>query len=200
VKRTAILIAALAGVVLASPVLAQAPGEGFFGLSYGAVKTDGASLYTNTVDDGTSAGYKVYAGKMFDNNFGMEIGYYDLGKYGVNFAGAKIAETKASAVTVAGVLASAFGGGYWLHAKAGIVFSETQIRCVGPCVPALPPLADTTTRGVAGVLGAGLGAQLAHDVEMRIDYDHLGSVHHQIGNAAYRNAYDVLSVSLQFNF
>lgn len=199
-KRTAILIAALAGMVLAFQAQAQAPGQGFFGVSYGAVNTEGASPYTNTIDEDTSAGYRIYGGKMFDNNFGLELGYYDLGKYDVNLGAAQIAESKASAITVAGVLASPLGGGYWFYGRAGIAFTQFQFTCVSLCGTGSPVLADTKKRGVSGVLGLGMGAQLAHDVTMRIDYDHIGTVHAQVSSTGYRNPYDILSVSVQFNF
>jgi hypothetical protein len=200
VKRTAILIAALAGVLLASHAQAQAPGQSFFGVSFGAATTDGASPYTFTVDEDSSAGYRVYAGKMFDDHFGVELAYYDLGKYDVHLLGAKIAESKAAAITVAGVLATPLGGGYWLQGKAGIAFTEFKIACLSLCGTLSPVLANTSKRGVSGVLGLGLGAQLSQNMLMRIDYDHFGAVHHQLSNAGYKNPYDILSVSVQFNF
>jgi OmpA-like transmembrane domain len=201
VKRTAILIAALAGVLLAFHAQAQEPGQGFFGFSYGVVNTDGASPYNDTIDEGTAAGFKIYGGKMFDNRFGMEFAYYDLGKYDVSTAaGVRIAESKTSAVTVAGVLATPLGGGYSFHAKAGIAFTQFQISCVTGCGLGSPALIDTKKRGVSGLLGLGIGAQLAHNLTMRIDYDHFGTVHHQLSTLPYKSPYDILSVSVQFSF
>ncbi|MEO8719350.1 MAG: outer membrane beta-barrel protein [Burkholderiales bacterium] len=201
-KKTAILIAALVGVLLTFQAQAQEPGQSFFGAGFGAVNTDGASPYTNTQDEDTASGYKIYAGTMFDNHFGMELGYYDLGRYNVNFGGAKLAESKASAITVAGVLATPLGGGYYFHAKAGLAFTQFEITCrplyCGTGGP--PALANTTKRGVSGVLGLGLGARLWREIELRIDYDHFGAVHHQLSNFGYKNPYDILSVSMQFNF
>jgi hypothetical protein len=199
VKKTAILIAALAGILLASHAQAQEPGQGYFGASYGAVWSDGASPYGNTLDDGKSGGFKFYGGSMWDR-FGLEVGYYDLGTYDVKFGAAKIAETKTSAIAVSGVLATPLGGGYSIHGKLGLAFTQAAFSCIALCGTGSPVLADTKKRGTSGLLGLGIGAKLGQDVMMRIDFEHFGNVHHQISTTAYNDAYDILSVSVQFNF
>lgn len=198
-KRTAILIAALAGALLASHAQAQEPGQSYFGIGYGAATTDGTSPYDNTLDEDTAGGFKIYGGSMSER-FGIELGFYNLGKYDVNFGGAKIAETKTAAVAVSGVLATPLGGGYSFHAKLGLAFTQSEIECAGACVPASPTLANTKKRGTSGLLGIGLGARLGQNVLARIDYEHFGSVHHQTGTFEYTDGYDLLSVNLQFNF
>ena len=198
-KRTAILIAALAGALLASHVQAQEPGQAYFGIGYGAVWSDGASPYSDTLDEDTTAGAKIYGGSMRDR-FGIELGYYNLGKYDVNFLGAKIAETKTSAIAVSGVMATPLGGGYWFHAKLGLAFTQAEIDCISLCGTGTPVLADTKKRGTSGILGLGVGAQLGQNVLARIDFEHIGSVHHQLSTLEYKDSYDMLSVNLQFNF
>lgn len=198
-KRSAILIAALAGTLLASQAQAQEPGQGYFGIGYGAVWTDGASPYGNTLDESTAGGAKIYGGSMWDR-FGLELGFYSLGKYDVEFGGAKIADTKTAAVAVSGVMATPLGGGYSFHGKLGLAFTQSEISCNGACAPASPPLANTKKRGTSGLLGLGIGAKLGQDVMMRVDYEHFGNVHHQTGTFAYNDGYDIFSVSVQFNF
>ena len=198
-KRTAILIAALAGALLASHAQAQEPGQSYFGIGYGAVWSKGASPYDNTLDEDTSEGAKIYAGSMRDR-FGIEIGYYNLGKYDVNFGGAKIAETNTSAIAVSAVMATPLGGGYSLHAKLGLAFTQHEIECPGACVPASPTLANTKKRGTSGLLGLGVGALMGQNVLVRIDFEHIGNVHHATSTFEYKEAYDMLSVNLQFNF
>ncbi len=198
-KRTAIPIAALAGMLLASGAQAQEPGQSYFGVGFGAVWTDAASPYTNTLDEDTASGGKVYWGSLGDR-FGLEVGLYSLGQYDVNFGGAKIAETKTHAIALSGVLATPLGGGYSFHAKVGLAMTQAEIECNGPCVAATPPLADTKKRGVSGLLGLGLGARAGQNFIVRIDYEHFGSVHHQVGTFEYTDGYDMLSVSLQLHF
>lgn len=197
-KRTAILIAALAGALLAPYAQAQQPGQAYVGVGYGAVWTDGASPFTNTVDEDTEGGGKIYAGRMW-NRFGLEVGYYNLGKYDVSFGGAKIAETETTAIAVSGVMATPLGGGFSFHAKLGLAFTQHEIECPGVCVASSPQLINTKKRGTSGLLGVGLGAQLSGSVLVRVDYEHIGNVHHAVGSFEYRDAYDMLSVNLQFN-
>ena len=198
-KRTAILIAAMAGALLASHAQAQEPGQGYFGIGYGAATTDGTSPYDNTLDEDTAGGFKIYGGSMWER-FGIELGFYNLGKYDVNFGGAKIAETKTAAVAVSGVLATPLGGGYSFHAKLGLAFTQAEFSCISLCGTGNPVLADTKKRGTSGLLGIGLGARIGQNVLARIDYEHFGSVHHQISTTEYTDGYDIFAVSLQFNF
>lgn len=198
-KRTAILIAVLAGTLLASQARAQEPGQGYFGVGYGAVWTDGASPYGNTFDEDTVGGAKIYGGSMWDR-FGLELGFYSLGKYDVDFGGAKIADTRTMALAVSGVLATPLGGGFSFHGKLGLAFTQSEISCNGACVAATPTLVNTTTRGTSGLLGLGIGAKLGQNVLVRADFEHFGNVHHQIGTFEYTDGYDIFSVSVQFNF
>jgi hypothetical protein len=199
VKRTAILIAALAGAVLGAHAQAQEPGQGYFGIGIGSATTDGASPYGNTFDDDTAAGFKVYGGSMWER-FGIELGLYGLGRYDVELGGAKIAQTETFAAAVSGVMAVPLGGGYSFHAKLGLAFTRAEFTCISLCGTGTPVRADTIKYGTSGLLGLGLGAQLWQDALVRIDYEHFGSVHHQISTTGYKDHYDLLSVSLQFNF
>jgi hypothetical protein len=199
VKRTAILIAALAGALLGSHVQAQEPGQGYFGIGFGAATTDGTSPYDNTLDEDTAGGFKIYGGSMWDR-FGIEVGFYGLGRYDVNFGGAKIADTETYAVAVSGVMAVPLGGGYSFHGKLGLAFTQAEFNCISLCGTGNPVLADTKKRGTSGLLGLGIGALLWRDAMIRMDYEHFGGVHHQISTTEYTDGYDMLSVSLQFNF
>lgn len=198
-KRTAILIAALAGALLGAHAQAQEPGQGYFGIGLGAATTDGASPYGSTFDDDTAAGFKVYGGSMWER-FGIELGLYSLGKYGVDLGGAKIAQTETFAAAVSGVMAVPLGGGYSFRAKLGLAFTQAEFTCISLCGTMTPVLANTRRYGTSGLLGLGLGAQLWKDVLVRIDYEHFGGVHHQISTTEYKDHYDLLSVGLQFNF
>lgn len=199
-KRTAILIAVLAGALLAAHAQAQEPGQSYFGIGYGAVWSDSASPYANTLDDGTTAGAKIYAGSM-QERFGLELGLYHLGEFEVNLLGAKLAETRTTAAAVSGVMATPLGGGYTFHAKLGLAFTQAEFTCSGAqCATQSPPGVNTKKRGMSGLFGLGVGAKMGQNVLMRIDFEHFGNVHHQIGNTEYGDGYDILSVNLQFNF
>ena len=198
-KRTAILIAALAGLILTAPVRAQAPGQGaYLGIGYGSVWSNGGSFFSNTINEDTVAGGKIYAGYMRDDNWGIELGLHDLGKYDVFLLGAKTDEFKTTAVSVAGVFSTPIGAGYSFNGRLGLAFTNVEYDCLQLCGGAFAD--DTKKRGTSGMLGIGLGARLAQALSFRVDFDHFGSVHHAVGNTEYKESYDVLSVNLVLLF
>ena len=197
-KKTAFVLALLAGVVLAIPAQAQEPGKSYFGLSYGANWTDGANQTAGTSNDGVAGGVRLYGGSMW-SNWGMEFGYSDLGTYDIDLAGAPYARLKTQAVTLAAVYAAPLAAGYNLSAKLGIAFTRATNECV-QCGVGSPLNVDTRKSGLSGVYGLGLEAKLASDIAMRVEVEHMGSVHHDIGGFEYNAAYDSLSVGIQFLF
>ena len=198
-KKFGMLCALLAGALLAAQAQAQQPGQAYFGVGVGSVWTDGASPYSDTQDEDTAAGFKVYAGKMW-STLGMELGLYGLGKYDVEFGGAKIAESQTHALAISGVYATPIAAGYTFHAKLGLAFTQFEIECVSSCGSGTPVLADTKKRALSGLIGIGMGVQFTQDVAVRIDFEHFGNVHQAVSNFEYRDSYDMLSVSLQFSF
>lgn len=198
-KRTAILIAALCGAFLASQAQAQAPGQGFYmGIGYGTVWSDGGSFYTTTVNEDTSAGGKLYAGYMSNDNFGMEVGIHSLGKYEVFLSpgGVKSDEFKTTAISVSGVYTKPlFDWGYNVNVRLGLAFTNVEYDCLAACV-----FSDTKKRGISGTIGLGVGAKLTQSLSVRVDYDHIGNVQHAVGPNEYRDFYDVFSANLQVQF
>lgn len=199
-KRIGMLGALLAGALLAVPALAQEPGQGYFAFGYGSARTDGASPYTNTQDDASAGGLRLYGGKLIWDNIGMEVGYYDFGTLDVTFGGAKIAETKTQGVTISGIFVVPLGGGFNLRGRGGILFSQARFTCVSQCGVGTPVNANTKQTDVSGTLGAGVSARLGKDVEIRLDYDHFGNVKHSVSGTTYNDSYDTVSLALQFNF
>jgi hypothetical protein len=204
-KKFGMLCALLAGALLAAQAQAQQPGQTYFGVGVGSVWTDGASPYTvNVRDEDTSAGLKLYGGKMW-GKFGMELGFYHLGEYDVIWTGNGLpfAESKAAAIAVSGVYATPVGAGYSFHAKLGLAFTQFETTCLDAavCAASNPVLVNTKKRGMSGLIGVGMGAQFSQNVAARVDYEHFGSVHQAVSaTREYKDAYDMLSVSLQFSF
>ena len=200
-KRTAILIAALAGALLASH--AQAQQGGYVGIGYGSVWSNGGSFFANTINEDTVPGGKIYAGYMTSEYLGLEIGLHNLGKYEVFEVGTgvKLDEFKTTAVSVAGVLSVPVGGGYYFNGRLGLAFTNAEYDCLQGCGA---PLVDAKKRGTSGILGIGMGARLARGLEVRIEFDHFGSVHHAVGTTAgnieYKESYDILSANLVLLF
>lgn len=204
-KKIGTIIALLAGVLLGGQAFAQAPGQSYFGASFGSVWTDGGSPYSiNVVNEDTSAGFKAFAGSMLWNNFGLEVGYYNLGTYETEFTGSgrPFMEAETSAFTVNGVYTTPLGPGYAFHAKAGLAFTlyEASCRDAAVCAVSNPVTVNTKNRGVSGMLGIGIVANLAREVAVRVDFEHIGSVHEAVGNTEFKDGYDFLSVGIQFTF
>lgn len=193
-KRTAVLIAALTGALLAPHAQAQQSGPGgYIGFGYGSVWSDGGSFFSNTINEDTVAGGKVYVGFMTNANWGMELGLHSLGKFDSFLLGVKSDQFKTTAVSVAGVYTTPLGAGYAFHGRLGLAFTSAEYDCLQACGGTV---FDAKKRGTSGMFGLGVGARLWQNLEMRIDFDHFGSVHHQVGNAEYKDSYDVFSVNL----
>jgi hypothetical protein len=198
-KKIGMLFALLAGALLATHAQAQQPGQSYFGIGGASVWTDGASPYDDTRDEDTAVGGKIYFGHMW-SNWGMELGAYYLGKYDVKFGGSKIAESEAGAITVSGVYATDIGAGFTFHGKLGIAFTQHQIDCLALCGTGNPPLVDTKTTGLSGIWGLGIGARFTQNILARMEWEHIGSFHSAVSTFEYKDSYDLLSLSLQFNF
>jgi len=199
VKRTAILIAALAGLFLTVLAHAQAPGQGgYLGIGYGSVWSKGGSLL-GMINEDTVAGGRVFAGYMTDDYWGMELGLHSLGKYEVFEIGTglKTDEFKTTAVSVAGVLSTPVGAGFYFNGRIGLAFTNVEYDCLQLCGGTF---VDTKKRGTSGMLGIGMGVRLAPGLSVRIDFDHFGSVHHAIGTTEYKDSYDIFSANLLLQF
>lgn len=196
-KKIAVLFAALAGLFLSAQAQAQAPGKGFYmGLGYGTVWSKGGSFYTGTVNEDTTAGGKLYAGYMSTDNWGLELGLHNLGKYEVFLAGAKTDEFQTTALSVSGVYTQPlFDWGYNVNLRLGLAFTNSEYDCLQLCI-----FNDTKKRGTSGMIGLGVGAPLTQNLSMRVDFDHFGNVKHGVGNNEYNESYDVFSVNLQLRF
>jgi hypothetical protein len=204
-KKIGTIIALLAGVLLGGQAFAQAPGQSYFGASFGSVWTDGGSPYTiNVVNEDVSIGFKAFAGNMFWDQFGLEVGYYYLGKYETVFTGSgqPFMEAQTSAIAVNAVYTTPLGPGYAFHAKAGLAFTlfEASCRDAAVCANSVPVMVNTKNYGVSGMLGIGISANLAKDFALRMDFEHIGSVHQAVGNFDFKDGYDIFSVGIQFTF
>jgi opacity protein-like surface antigen len=156
------------------------------------------------VNEDVSVGFKAFAGNMFWDQFGLEVGYYYLGTYETVFTGTNrpFMEAETSALTVNGVYTTPLGPGYAFHAKAGLAFTlyEASCRDAAVCATSTPVMVNTKNRGVSGMLGIGISANLTKDVALRMDFEHIGSVHEAVGNTDFKDGYDFFSVGLQFTF
>lgn len=197
-KRTAFLIAALTGVLLAPQAQAQQSGPGgYVGIGVGSVWSDGGTFFSNTINEDTVAGGKVFVGFMTDANWGMEIGLHHLGRFDVFLLGTKTDEFTTTAVSVAGVYTTPLGAGYSFTGRLGLAFTNVEYDCLQICNATV---FDAKKRGTSGMWGLGVGARLAQNFQMRVDFEHFGSVQHQVGDTGYKDSYDVFSVNFVLTY
>jgi opacity protein-like surface antigen len=200
-KKIGLLTATFAAVLAASQAEAQSTGT-YIGVSGGAAYTDATTNVTAVTagihDETVPNVLKVYAGHMWDE-FGIEFGYYDLGKYDfTNIAGAVTDQLKTSAITVSAVYSTPVGKGYSFNAKLGVAFTDARYDCKLAC--GTPPFVDTKLNGTSGVYGLGLGWQASSNVMLRADYEHFGALHHAISTMRFKSPYDMFSLGVQFQF
>lgn len=72
--------------------------------------------------------------------------------------------------------------------------------CVTLCGAGSPANVDTKKRALSGLIGLGVGMRMSNDLEVRVDFDHFGGVHHQVDLTEFKAGYDVMSVSLKITF
>jgi len=193
-------------LVLAAPSAwsQEQPGGLYIGLSGSAVYTDAAgSVETITGgfhDKSTPNGGKVFGGYMWDR-WGMEFAYYYLGKYEfLNAPGTgQVQDTlETQAFVVAAVYEAPLSSALSLFARGGIAFTHAQYDCKLGCGTA--PYIDTKKTGLSGMWGAGLGVRLTQHTSVRLEYEHIGNVHHAIVDQEFTDGYDMYMVGLRLMF
>lgn len=197
------LTAALAAALAALPARAQeAPGRYYMGISGAAVTSDaGRSLQTitgGTEDKTTPNGGKVYAGYL-RGNWGLEFGYYYLGNIKIENAGGQVQdELTTSALVVAGVYQVDIGHGFDFVARAGVAFTNAEYDCKLSC--GAPTFVDTKTTGNSGMWGLGVNMRMTQSLSFLLEYEHIGSVHHNVGNIEFQDGYYMYSVGARLTF
>jgi OOP family OmpA-OmpF porin len=164
---TAVLV--LSGLVAAS----QASAQGFYiGGSVGQSDIDDeitTGLITSGSVDGKDTGFKIFGGYQFNQNFGVELAYVDLGKasYSGSFFGAPVTGGK---VEVWGLNISAVGTlplnpSFSLFGKVGLFSWEAEASDVTGGVPF-----SAKDDGVDLSIGLGLSYNFTKNVSARVEW------------------------------
>lgn len=204
-KTTRLLAAALlvlAGVVAASRASAQ-PGF-YFGASVGKSDFDNdiaTGLITSGTVDTQSSGFKIFGGYQFNDYFGLDIAYVDLGKatYSGSYFGTPVTGGK---VEVWGLNLSAVGtyplnSTFAVFGKVGLFAWEAKAKDTTGGIP----FSDTVGGGDLS-FGAGLSIRFTKNLSARVEWERFGltgsdygsSYSYDLGNA------DMLSVGIAYNF
>jgi OOP family OmpA-OmpF porin len=116
------LLIALAAI---APVAASAADYAtYLGASVGRSEMKISVDHVGSVNDNAAA-FKLFAGIQANENVGIELGYAELGKFGLNsIAGSATAKPQPIYLALTGTLP--LKNGFALHAKAGAVRSRTD--------------------------------------------------------------------------
>ena len=155
----------LAATILSACLVAPAAAQMYVGAGVGASKTD---------SEETS--WKVYGGYQFTPNWGIELGYTDLGRY---------LGSGAEAWSIAGTGTILMGPNWSLLGKLGATSNNTHF-----------PGSSDHRNGV--LVGIGVGYSFTKNVGMRLEYEDFGKLtSNGQGNDSRGNN---ISLSLKYSF
>lgn len=196
------LLAAIAAACLIAPAQAQSTGA-YIGVGVMSVSTDNARDFAAAVNgpggsaDDSANGLKIYGGYLWPSRFGVEAGYYDLGKYDVRAFGAETDEFEVSAFSISGVYALPMGANFDLNLKLGLAFTKVDYTCMAGCGF---PFVSTSKSGTSGLLGAGVGWNVVPNFSLRADFEYFSAVPHAAGGQEAEYGYSAFSLSGQVRF
>lgn len=192
-NKTALALAAAAGVLAGGSAWAQARATapvstagdlGFYaGLGAGSVKYDGACSGTTSCDD-SDTGFKVFGGYNFNNMFGMELGWHDLGGVSVSTA-AGTGNADVRGVELSGVARFPVTNAFSVFAKAGAFRWDVNARGVS----------GSSNTGTDWTWGVGLNYNFTRTMAGRLEWQQF----RDIGNGGGTDV-DALTASVVFKF
>jgi len=209
-KKPALLAALLGAAFLATAAQAQtqAPppaatrSEGaFFGAGVMAVNSEVgnniASAFPGASTENQSTGYKMYGGYMW-GNWGVELGYYDLGLFEVKMSGATSDKFESKAGTLSAFYAAPFAGSGMIFLKAGAAYIAADYSCVSLCGA---PFTNTQKNSTSLLTAFGVGWRLTPGIMLRGDVERFHDVKYTVGTAGeFKGPIDLVELSLHFDF
>jgi OmpA-OmpF porin, OOP family len=181
------LFAAVLVAAAFAPVAAQAQTYigGSVGRSEQKLEAGGASVKDS------DTGYKLFAGYQFNETFGIEGGFADLGKTGVS-GGGNSANANPQTVYFAGTAAWALSTDFSLFAKAGVSANRTKVDGTDGKVTFNDTMSKTTA-----ILGVGAAYSLSKNVALTLEYENFGKV---IDDSGVSLKADLISFGVRYKF
>jgi OOP family OmpA-OmpF porin len=179
------LLIALVGTALILPAAAQAEGA-YIGASVGSTESKFNDSGISLKDSDT--GFKLTAGYDFTKNFGVEIGYADLGKPSIS-NGTDMAYAEPRAYYLAGTATYPIDQAFSVFAKAGVTNNRTKVGGTG--------ISSEKFTHTAAMFGLGAAYNFTKNVAAVIEYENFGkTVDEQGGNLKS----DMVSIGLRYKF
>jgi OOP family OmpA-OmpF porin len=162
---------------------------------------------TNSTTQDDSTAWKLYGGLQLTPNWGLELGYADLGQYHNNYslpAGDQGQSTnKLSAWSLAGTGTWPINQQFSLHAKAGLALVSSNYTFSGG--GGYPTGDNGSNLSATPTVGVGAMYHINPHVALRVDYDAYGKVGNPTGNLTTTGATgdarpSMVSAGVQYNF
>lgn len=203
-KTLAVVVLALCGLI----AVGQASAQGFYiGGSVGRSNIDddiaGPGLITSGTVDGNDTGFKLYGGYQFNQHFGVELAYVDLGtaNYSGTFGGSPVTGGK---VDIWGLGLFAVGiwpvsPGFSLFGKLGLFSWEAKWSDVTGGTPF-----SSTDNGSDLAGGLGMSYSFTRNLSARVEWERFkaggGEDFFGFPNATGSATIDLLSVGIVYKF
>lgn len=168
------LFATILGAALVVPFSAQAAG-GYVGGSFGqsTYDLDDAGLIATSRDEKDNA-WKLYGGFEFNQNWGVEVGYANLGELRnvYNVSGTSVSLTgKAHSVYVAGTGTLPLNDQFSVFGKLGLAANHTSATGRAGNFA----LSDSGNK-IGALIGVGAAYNVTKNVAVTLEYENFGKV------------------------
>jgi OmpA-OmpF porin, OOP family len=201
-----LMAVAVAGAFVAAPASAQ----WYAGVGVGSAKTSmgtnsfgvGATNFSFTQRDSRDTSWKLYGGYQFTANWGAELQYVDLGRYGYRLTSGANESTsggKADSWGLAGTGTLPLGSGFSLMGKLGIARNSLSVGSTSVTNTGVTGTVSGSSTSTALLAGVGLGYNFNRNVGIRAEYENFGKMG-QFNNGGGSVRGDNWAISLKYSF
>lgn len=173
--KALILVSALAASGMTMPAAAQWYAGGGLGVANGSLGGSSGALAL-AARDSRSTSFKLLGGYQFTPNWGLEMQFADLGRFGYSACSGAVCGSGSAALrqwSMAAVGSLPLSNNYYLMAKLGA--TRNQVRSGDFCAGAVCAAGAGGSRSDL-ISGIGLGYNFSPRVSLRLEYENFGKL------------------------
>lgn len=173
--KALILVSALAASGMTMPAAAQWYAGGGLGVANGSLGGSSGALAL-AARDSRSTSFKLLGGYQFTPNWGLEMQFADLGRFGYSACSGAVCGSGSAALrqwSMAAVGSLPLSNNYYLMAKLGA--TRNQVRGGDFCAGAVCAAGAGGSRSDL-ISGIGLGYNFSPRVSLRLEYENFGKL------------------------
>ena len=201
-KLRAAIIAATLGLAASAPALAQQQAPWYVGLSIGQAQWKDACNGSPISCDDKDTAWRLFGGYMVNRNFGVELGYADLGKATANgtLSGVSVdASLEATAWDLSAIGALPFGNNFSVFGRLGVYRANTKAHATGT-LGGLSATASGEDNNNDLTFGVGLTYEFTRNLGLRGEWQRYKDVGGDNTTGTEKTDIDVLSIGLHYRF